>query len=86
MDIAAKFRHSPPYRGFTALKATFSDQTFVYLMCCVTLLAWCILVGFQASDDKSPDFIGDDIVLSAAARLSFPRNSLSFPVLLYCIA
>ena len=85
MDIAAEFRYSSPYRGFTALKAVFSNQTFVYLMSRMVLFPWCFLIRFYAFYYEGFDFIGNDIVLPSAAGLSFPRNCLPFPVFLYCI-
>ena len=85
-NIASKLSYSPPYRGFTSFKAAFSHQTFIYLMSRMVLFPWCFLVGLYAFYYEGFDFIGDDIVLSAASGLSFPRNCLSFPVFLYCIA
>ncbi len=86
MDIAAEFCYSSPYRGFTALKAVFSNQSFIYLMSCMVLLPWCFLIRFYAFYYEGFYFIGNDIILPAAAGLSFPRNCLPFPVFLYCIA
>ena len=55
-------------------------------MSCMVLLPWCFLIRFYAFYYEGFYFIGNDIVLPAAAGLSFPRNGLSFPVFLYCIA
>ena len=69
-----------------ALKAVFSNQTFIYLMSCMVLFPWSFLVRFYTSYYEGFDFICDYIILPAASGLSFPRNCLTFPVFLYCIA
>ena len=48
MNIASELSYSTPYRGFTAFKAAFSHQTFIYLMSRMVLFPWCFLVGLYA--------------------------------------
>ena len=84
--LAFEFCHRPSYRSFTAIKTTFGNQACVYLMCCMLLLPRCFLVRIQALHDKCFDFIGDDVIFSAAARFAFPWNCSSFPVFLYCVS
>ena len=84
--LAFEFCHRPSYRSFTAIKTTFGNQACVYLMCCMLLLSRRFLVRIQALHDKCFDFIGDDVIFSAAARFAFPWNCSSFPVFLYCVS
>ena len=84
--LAFEFCHRPSYRSFTAIKTTFGNQACVYLMCCMLLLPRRFLIRIQALHDKCFDFIGDDVIFSAAARFAFPWNCSSFPVFLYCVS